>query len=638
MNRFYGFDLGDAESAVAVLKTEDTAPPKILEVAGAKSFITAYARSSSAGALTIGENACYVTDAAVRGLRFKGRFLTDRGSEADIRSFAAGVLTDLIAAGNLIPGDTQSCFYIGCPAGWTKSDRERYRRIFEDAGYPPARIVSESRAALISACQSKHLQIGYDILSKPVLVVDIGSSTTDFAYILSGSEVELKTAGEVALGGGIMDELLLEAALGESKSEARIRALFQKNPAWRTYSEFAARRIKETYFTDEEYWNREGCTRTLRLGGGMPLRLTLKMNKELARRLTEESAEQLHGRSFHEVFTKSLQEVRDGIHSDMPQLLFLTGGLSKMRAVRDWCEEVFPEAVVITGKEPEFSVARGLSWSGRIDQNVRDFRREVKEIIDSDAVENIVILHIDELYRSAVETLVEPILRSAVLPVFDRWRDGSIARLSDVDTEMRREIEVWLKSNQAQEYLVSPVASWLRTVAYQVEELTMPLCVKYNVPYKSLSLTSYLAISEIDIHIDARDVFAVEEMTWMINTIITILVGLLCGGSGVALISSGISGIAAGSLLSLVLLIMGKDKMQEVLMNTDVPKYLRRLVPRAHFENRLRKVAKEVRESFYESLEKEKNEEITDRMVAEISAQIEQCLSKMAEVVEIPLG
>ena len=34
----------------------------------------------------------------------------------------------------------------------------------------------------------------------------------------------------------------------------------------------------------------------------------------------------------------------------------------------------------------------------------------------------------------------------------------------------------------------------------------------------------------------------------------------------------------------------------------------------------------------------EKNEEITERMVNEISSQIELCLTKMAEVVEIPLG
>jgi putative endopeptidase len=56
------------------------------------------------------------------------------------------------------------------------------------------------------------------------------------------------------------------------------------------------------------------------------------------------------------------------------------------------------------------------------------------------------------------------------------------------------------------------------------------------------------------------------------------------------------------------------------------------------FENRMKGLSSSVKKNFYESLEKEKHEEITARMVDEISAQIEMCLTKMAEVVEIPLG
>ena len=67
----------------------------------------------------------------------------------------------------------------------------------------------------------------------------------------------------------------------------------------------------------------------------------------------------------------------------------------------------------------------------------------------------------------------------------------------------------------------------------------------HNVPYRAMSLNSYFSLSDIDIRIDAREVFAVEGFTWLINTIISIIVGLVCGGSGLAIISSGISGILA---------------------------------------------------------------------------------------------
>ena len=635
MDKFYGFDLGDAESAVARLGRKDDGAPEILPVRDAQSFITAYAQLPG-GELLIGESACYDTTAQRRALRFKSRFLTDPESEKDVRRFAAGVLGELYLNGGLVKGD-DSCFYIGCPAGWDRPARERYRRIFEDLGYPPARIVSESRAALVSACQSKHFQVGYDIMSKPVLVVDIGSSTTDFAFIMGGREVELQTAGEVRLGGGIMDEAILEESLRQSPNAQAVRAAFAESPAWKSYCEFAARRLKEKYFSDEDYWQENDCAKSIRVRNDASARLTLRIDAETARRVLERGLDQLDGRSFKEAFIDSLKDLRGKMGAETPELLFLTGGVSRLRVVRDWCASVFPEAVVITGAEPEFSVARGLAWSGRIDEEMRDFRREVDELISSSVVERIVEGRIDALYRKVVDAMVEPILRDVAVPVFDRWRRGDIKRLSDIDEEMKKEIEAWLHTDAAQAQLVRPIAEWLKPVAYDVEEKTMPICLKHNIPYRAMSLNSYFSLSDVDIRIDAKDVFAVKELTWMINTIISIIVGLICGGGGLALISSGISGIVAGTIISLLILFLGKDKMQELFMNMDIPRPMRRLVPRGHFEARIGRITEEIKANFYRSLENEKSAEITERLAAEISEQIEQCLAKMAEVVEIPL-
>ena len=540
-------------------------------------------------------------------------------------------------SGSLVKNE-DCCFYIGCPAGWDKTARETYRELFEDAGYPPVRIISESRAALVSACQSRHFQVGYDILSKPVLVVDIGSSTTDFAYIMGGREVELQTAGEVALGGGIMDEVLLETSVKASVRADRIREIFELSPPWKSYCEFAARRLKEKYFGDEEYWKENACRQSVIISYEKPIRLPLVMDAKTADHILNGKVPQLGGKSFREVFMASLKEVRQKIQGELPELVFLTGGVSKLPAIRDWCREVFPESIVITGAEPEFSVCRGLAWSGRIDEELREFKAEIRELVGSSTVERIVAQHIDDLYHKTVDTLVQPILENAAMPVFDRWRNGEIERLADINKEMEKEIENYLHTEEVQEMLVGPITQWLKPVSYDIEEYTMPICIRHGVPYKALSLSSYLSITDLDIKVDAKDVFAVEELTWMIDTIISILVGLLCGGSGVALISGGISGIVAGAMLSLMILILGKEKMEEAVMNMVIPRPMRKLVPRGHFMSRMEKISDEVRGSFYKSLEKDKNEEITKRLVDEISQQIEQCLMRMAEVVEIPLG
>ena len=333
----------------------------------------------------------------------------------------------------------------------------------------------------------------------------------------------------------------------------------------------------------------------------------------------------------------SLNEIRQNIAGSQPELLFLTGGVSRLPVLADWCRVVFPDAVIITGTEPEFSVSQGLAWCGRVDEDMKEFAREVEALRDSPKVEQIVASHIQELYKAAVDALTDPIMEHAVMPVIDRWREGKLERLSQIDKALEEEITAYLRTEEARKLLTKPVAAWLKPVCYELEEYTVPICVRHNVPYRALSLNSYLSMSELDIRVDAKNVFAFEEFTWMIDTVITVIVGLLCGGGGVAIIAQGLPGIIAGAVISVMVLFMGKDKMQNFLLDVNIPLRLRKLVPRSAFVSRLGRVKDEVKRNFYESLKTEKNEAISGRMAEEISAQIDDCLIRMAKVVEIPL-
>ena len=637
MDRFFGFDLGDAESAIARLEKENMNVPEMLTVVGEQSFITAYAQLQN-GDLLIGEKACYADNVIKRKLRFKSRFLSDRNSAQDVRSFAAGVLGELYGNGDLIKNEECS-FYIGCPAGWDKNSREHYREIFESAGYPPAKIISESRAAMVSACQSKHLQVGVDILSKPVLVVDIGSSTTDFAYIMGGKEVEMQTAGEVVLGGGLMDEILLEESVASAGLfKKKIQSVFDKSDPWRTYAEFAARRLKEKYYSDEEYWSKNSCQESIVLHYDRPVKLVLKMDAKTADKLVNKKIDKLGRKSWREVFISSLEDVKKNITGDQPELIFLTGGVSKLPAIRDWCSSVFPDSVVISATDPEFSVARGLSYCGRIDEDLKEFKEELDELIASDAIENIVSKHIPTLYKNAVDTLVDPIVEKVAIPVFDRWRSGEIKRLADTDGILQQEVSEYLKSDEVRELLAGPITSWLRPVIEELESLTVPVCLKHRVPYTALSLKSYLSSDDIDIKVDAKNIFAVEEMTFLIDSIVTAVVAILIATIDLIPFMAGPEGVLIGIVASIVVLFLGKEKMQETLLSADVPQPVRRLIPKGAFSSRTESISAGIKESFYETLKEEKNDEISERMVNEITVQIETTLAKMAEVVEIPLG
>ncbi len=637
MDRFFGFDLGDAESAIARLYKEDQVSPEMIPIAGEKSFITAYAQLTS-GELLIGEKACYADNVTKRRLRFKSRFLTDTSSANDVKSFAAGVLGELYGSGDLVKNEETSV-YVGCPAGWDKNAREHYREIFERAGYPPVKIISESRAALVSACQSKHLQVGVDILSKPVLVIDIGSSTTDFAYIMGGKEVEMQTAGEVVLGGGLMDEILLDESVAASGLlRKKIQSVFDESEPWRTYAEFAARRLKEKYFSDEDYWSKNKCVESIVLHYNLPVKLTLKMDQHIADKLVNKKLDKLGGRSFKEVFIASLKDVKGSISGKKPELIFLTGGVSKLPAIRQWCTEVFSDAVIITATDPEFSVAKGLAYCGRIDEDLKEFKEDLDKLLNSNVIEDIVSKHITNLYKGAVDCLVDPIVSKVALPIFEQWRDGEISKLADTDVILQQEIAAFLGEDETREMLAGPITSWLRPVIEELEEYTVPICIKHRVPYTALSLKSYLSVSDINIKVDAKELFAISEMTLLIDSIVTALLAIMMSTFSFIPFFADPSGIMVGIITSVVLLFLGKDKMQEKMLEVDIPKPVRKLVPKGAFSSRMDNISAGVKESFYESLEQGKNDEIKKRMVEEISAQIQHTLVKMAEIVEIPLG
>ena len=541
------------------------------------------------GEVRVGEAAARSAAAAVRSAsRFKRRFLDAQSdSAALVRDFSSRVFESLRGSGALTGGEKSNIVYIGCPAGWDADARTRYQKIFETLGFPSPQVVSESRAVMVGAIQSNSVRDYVDLRSYSVLVIDIGSSTTDFAYIDKGKESQIYTGGEVALGGGIMDELLLETGIEASAQSDALRSVFRESESWLVECELHARRLKEKYYSlPPENRTAGECSEALLITYDEPMILDLVMDEHTAKRLTEEPCDQLGGKSFREVFCAGLRQVRNSIGDNLPELLFLTGGVSRMECIRSWCGEIFPEAVIYVDQEPEFSVARGLAWCGRIDDELAHFRAEVDGLIASNLVEDIVSRHLTALYKASLEHLIDPLLENAVKPVLLDWQTGKIKRLSDMESVLQEKIRVYLYSEDAKKCLYQPVADWLLLVSDELEEYTSEICKRYHVPDRSLGISSGLSASDLHIleKIDAKDLLSGDSLTWtavFVDSIISIMVAMLCGGSGIVLISEGPVGMMIGFILSfLVLLVshsMGKKAIDEKLMNADLPIAVRKL-------------------------------------------------------------
>lgn len=281
--RYIGFDIGDGESAVAAFENGSGIEPVILPVCGAKSLISAVGMMD--GSIVIGESAYTNTLAGGLSVRFKSRFTTDASSYEDIVRFVRGVVQDLTEHQAIGPDDRIA---VGCPAGWNTACRTQYRDLLKRAGLPNVKVISESRAAFLYAKYAKTVALDIDVLNESALVVDIGSSTLDYAYIVDGRETGVGTFGETALGGGILDAAILRRAIEKSPEAQAIRDTFRESRNWYSYCELQARRLKEDYFCRIATGETPTVSKTLKIYYDDPLKLTITLNEDEVHALINE--------------------------------------------------------------------------------------------------------------------------------------------------------------------------------------------------------------------------------------------------------------------------------------------------------------------------------------------------------------
>ena len=75
-DHYFGFDLGDGESAVAWLRPGSSAEPQLVELRGRKSVLSVVGVHPERGVL-IGEEALYASGLTELHARFKSRFLSE---------------------------------------------------------------------------------------------------------------------------------------------------------------------------------------------------------------------------------------------------------------------------------------------------------------------------------------------------------------------------------------------------------------------------------------------------------------------------------------------------------------------------------------------------------------------------------
>ncbi|OKI01944.1 hypothetical protein A6A06_12530 [Streptomyces sp. CB02923] len=371
-----GLDIGDGESALCWLRTNDRETADVfVRAPDGRSVVTATALERGTGPgganrRVIGEAAVLVKDGVQFSVNFKSPPDPLGLDTPEAVLFAQVLLTEFFAAHPEVRDDCT--VYVGHPTGWEPEVVAPYGEHLASLRVP-VRLMPESQSALVHVRDRRAERRGGQGLSQ-VLVVDVGSSTTDVTFVDDLRPRNLAVGS--ALGCREIEETLVGRALEELKNDgAFCRAVAESGGT--DILRLLCRRMKEAQFTGEpeKFLNVfSSCDPqyTAIVSTGLPwLR-----GVEIPRQVVEAPG------GWADRFRALLEEVREHLAAQRPELVVLTGGGSRMPVVRDISRSVFPEAVVENDNDPALTVARGLASVGRHRVAMDRFREDIAALQD----------------------------------------------------------------------------------------------------------------------------------------------------------------------------------------------------------------------------------------------------------------
>ena len=563
---YIGIDVGDGESCVCVLPENSQIAPRPAKITGKDSFLSAVALTAE-GSLAIGANAMGMNNVHDLSVRFKSRFLSNADdARRDLLRFLKGIHEEMEKEGLF----QQPCeISVGCPAGWQNDARDQYLALIRKAGFDSPRIVSESRAAFLYAKYAPNIQLNPDMIEDSALVIDIGSSTLDFAYVVDGCESNVGTFGDVYLGGGAIDEAILQAAVNEASRRQDILKVFQEAPEWRSYCLLAARRLKEEYFTRQSAGDTDvHVSDMVTLYYDQPLPLTLRANDQMMWRVINLGIAALGNSSFYQMLKNALEQADEQTKGRPPKVVLLTGGASRMLFFQQLRKKQFPDALFVLCDEPELSIAKGLAYSIRVDKNIQRFNESIREYLADSHIHDAVNSRMSFLIDSVSDYMTGVGFQEARSNI-EGWRSGMFNTLNSMQSAMEKDISARLNSPAVHAELLKIVENELGEVSVQLQPQLDAICKAHHVPSGIMQLNGIsLNLKTMPNALPNPDLEPLQRTVQLLITGIVTVIMLAI--PGIQIIPVILAAAAA---------IVGKNYIASFTQNANIPVYLRKMIP-----------------------------------------------------------
>ena len=634
-----GFDLGHAETAIMQTQKDATTQPKLLKVNGESPVITAVAERMD-GQVEIGENAVISENQKSVRVMFKSPHLENPETRHPTKLFVQKIVA-ILSEQKQINGAAGSLFVVGCPSGWPPETRAAYKALLREAGMQHVMVIPESRGAFLSARESR--DIPEKDLRGSVLIVDIGSSTTDFTAV-SNLEEKPIDFGENKLGAGLLDKIIFKRSLNTQKNSAELKGLLDAYPPTKAKCLLLCRRAKEKYFN-----KRTSATSAELITDGTTeviYKVKISSDREMDEVLStpigeflEQPNPGLSQLDWKTAFRKMLEKAKKKTMDTPPQSILLTGGASRMKFVESLFREVFPEArEVKRGAEPEYAIAQGLALAGRVHDKMEKFRKEIKHVLESGELQKAIQTDSLKKLMDGIVNFLVPELERIILSAFMDWRNGHISTLSGMESATESRIKQYLESLKgpgAKKLGEKVIKDWIDTsVRPVVNGLFTPICEKADIPDSSLSLSQ--DFSDHALHVRATPSSDIEVtdslnvISFIAGAIGSIIIATLLGGSGVSLLMSGPIGWILGLIIGAIVMFVGKKAAMGKARDIDLPKLFREMMTSEEkVRNELQKNRGELRRQLSTALRK--NASAFDETINGIAEMVKDELEKKAE-------
>ncbi|MBW4564762.1 MAG: hypothetical protein KME32_27285 [Mojavia pulchra JT2-VF2] len=622
-----GFDLGHGETAVAKAIVESIEPPQMLEINNRKNQITALGWHPKLGYL-VGEQALIQAGVTQLTISFKQKPNNDPKYQEIISTFVATYYR-LLKESRQIEGGESSYFYVGCPSGWSVNEREEYQKLLQASGIAQLSVVPESRAAFMQAKEAGKLE--YEKLLSSVLIVDIGSSTTDFTLVKSLQEIPIDF-GSNALGASLIDKAIFERTLSNHEQKALLEKVFLDYPHHQARCELACRKTKEDYFSNEQlYSDSQSFARGFE-SINEQIYFIPQVNKLIMEEILNQPVAELGQKSWMRSFREALSEAKKKLYqqSIVPKLVLMTGGASRMAFTRLICQEMFPEpeTQIRPDPEPERCIALGLARVGRWDLRATAFKQEINQLFYSNKLKELIEKHIPELVELLTKPLADNLIENAVRPGVKDWQKNRIRTLADLEISMKDRAEQWLKSNIAQQIINNQCINWFNNkIQPDLAAQSDPICRKYQIPRSSLRFEDSIDPAFVNPELRIGDAILADTVAFIVNIVI--------GGGTVASI---ITLILTGHLTWPIALVYGASVMaagmelnrksfqETIKTNMDLPSWIRSsFLNDGKIDDMCEQIKPELEKVLREQLTA--NQEAFDKLIGKVEQGLQKALS-----------